>query len=405
MGVILQTFTERDTDMPTRTWAEIDLDHLTDNIRQIRAATVPTAEVMAVVKADAYGHGAAEVSRICLQNGATRLAVAMPDEAIALRREGIDAPILILGFTDPRCIAEMLIDGITLAVYDLPFARLVSEEACRLGVTAKIHIKIDTGMGRIGYRPGPESVSEILRIVALQGIDAEGIFTHFATSDEPDNTYVDLQFARFVEMIEALQREGVCFRIRHACNSAALLRFPHMHLDMVRAGLILYGMWPKGCPQPHCPVDLKPVMTLKSSVVHRKRIFPGDSVSYGRRFRAEEERVIATVPIGYADGYSRRLSGRAEMLIRGQRVPVVGNICMDMCMVDVTEMETPPELAEEVVVFGVERIGRKTFSLPVDEISDALDTINYEIPCLIGKRVPRLYLSNGQKSHMKRSLW
>jgi len=390
---------------PTRSWAEIDLDILAENMREIRRITSPKAEIMGVVKADAYGHGAIQTSKVLLENGATRLAVSMLDEAIELRNNGISAPILMLNQADPRRISEIISYDLTTTVYSEDFARAISAQAGKSGTSAKIHIKLDTGMGRIGYQTGLDSVEEILRIAGLPGIEVEGLFTHFATSDEPDYSYVELQFSRFMKMVEILEKRGLSVPIKHVCNSAAILRFPEMHLDMVRAGLILYGMWPKGCPPPYMPLELRPAMTLKSSIIHVKGMPAGQSVSYGRNFITKRESMIATVPIGYADGYSRRLSNRADVLLKGRRARVVGSICMDMCMIDVTDFETSPEVSDEVVLFGTQISGEKKYSLPVDEISDLLDTINYEITCLVGKRVPRVYLQNGSIVHMHSCIW
>jgi len=390
---------------PNRSWAEIDLDILAENMREIRRITSPGAEIMGVVKADAYGHGAIQTARVLLENGATRLAVSMLDEAIELRKHGINAPILTLSHTDPRRIPELISYDLTQTVYAEDYAAAISEQAQQENKKVRIHIKLDTGMGRIGYQTGPDSIEEILRIAGLPGIYTEGLFTHFATSDEPDNDYVRLQFSRFMEMNGELEKRGLTVPIKHVCNSAGILRFPEMHLDMVRAGLIMYGMWPKGCPQAYQPIALRPAMTLKSNIVHIKDMPAGQSISYGRNFITPRPSVIATIPIGYADGYSRRLSNRADVLLQGKRARVVGNICMDMCMIDVTDFEKRPEISDEVVLFGTQTIQNRKCSLPVDELSDLLDTINYEITCLVGKRVPRVYLQGGSIVHMHSCIW
>jgi alanine racemase len=392
-------------DFPNRSWAEIDLDVLASNMREIRRITTPGTEIMGVVKADAYGHGAIQVARVLLENGATRLAVSMLDEAIELRKHGITAPILTLSHTDPRRIPEVISYDLTQTVYAQDFAEALSLQAQKDNKKVRIHIKVDTGMGRIGYLTGMESVEEILRISKLKGIIVEGLFTHFSTSDELDREYVELQFARFMEMDDTLRKRGLIIPVKHVCNSAAILRFPHMHLDMVRAGLIMYGMWPKGCPQAYQPISLVPAMTLKSGIVHVKDLPAGAAISYGRHFITPRESVIATIPIGYADGYSRHLSDRADVLLQGRRARVVGNICMDMCMIDVTDFEIRPKISDEVVLFGTQTFEKQKYSLPVDEISDLLDTINYEITCLVGKRVPRVYLQSGNIVHMHSCIW
>lgn len=407
MGVesALDGFQNRTHAFPTRSWAEIDLDILASNTREIRRITAPGAEVMAIVKADAYGHGAIQTAKTFLENGATRLGVSMLDEGIELRRNGIDAPILLLGHTDPRRVSEIISYDITQTVYTESLAQALSAQAVLDKKKAAIHIKIDTGMGRIGYQTGMDSVEEIIRISELPGIYAEGVFTHMATSDDPDDSYARLQYARFLSVLSTLEKRGLDVPVRHVCNSGGILQFPEMHMNMVRAGLILYGMWPQGCPGAYTDIELNPAMTLKSNIIHVKSLAEGQSISYGRRFFTGRESVIATIPIGYADGYSRRLSNKAQVLLSGERASVVGNVCMDMCMIDVTNFEKQPQIGDEVVLFGTQMVKNQKFCLPVDEISDILDTINYEITCLVGKRVPRVYLKDGQIVHMHSCIW
>jgi len=381
---------------PSRTWAEIDLDILGKNMQEIRRITSSGAEIMAVVKADAYGHGACQTAGVLLENGATRLAVSMIDEAVELRKHGICVPILVLNQTDTRRIADVISYDLTLTVYDRSFAEQLSAQAKAHGHRVKVHIKLDTGMGRIGYQTTDEAISEIMQISLLPCLEIEGLFSHFATSDEEDNTYVYQQFEKFMDVVRILEEKGLHIRLKHVCNSAGILRFPEMHLDMVRAGLIMYGMYPKGCPPPYQKICLHPAMTLKSGIIHVKTLPMGSYVSYGRKFMTQRESVIATIPIGYADGYSRRFSNCAQVLLQGRRAPIIGNICMDMCMIDVTDFPVPPKVSDEVILFGYQKIGEVTYSLPVDELSDMLETINYEITCLVGKRVPRVYLQDGK---------
>ncbi len=317
---------------PNRSWAEINLDILAENMREIRRVTKRSAKIMAVVKADAYGHGAIETARVLLENGADKLAVSMLDEAIELRQNGITAPILILGHTDPRRISQLIENDIEQAVYSLEYAKAISKKAIILERTARIHIKYDTGMNRLGFLEGESSIEAILAIAELPGIEIEGMFSHFAMSDTDDDEYTMKQFSAFSKMAEELEKRGLTIPTKHICNSAGILRFPQMHMDMVRAGLITYGMMPKGCPAPYTDFEVRPAMTLKSSVVHVKEIPVGETISYGRHFTTERPSTIATIAIGYADGYLRRLSNRAEVLIHGRRAPVVGNICMDMCL-------------------------------------------------------------------------
>ncbi len=376
--------------MPNRSWAEVDLDRIGHNARRIRALTRKTAEVMGVVKADAYGHGVSHVVPVLLANGVTRLAVSMLDEALELRRQGVDVPLLVLGYTDPRRAGEIIAAGITQTVYSRDLAQSLSEAACRMDREARIHIKIDTGMGRVGFLAGFEAVRDTRWIHGLPRVVIEGAFTHFASADEEDVSYTLKQYALFTGVCAELDASGVTIPIKHVCNSPAILRFPSMHLDMVRAGLILYGM----IPSPFCGDGhgLLPAMTLKSNVVLCKEVEPGSPISYGRTYVTPSRADIATIPIGYADGYPRSLAGKAFVLVRGQRAPVVGRICMDMCMVDVSGIKGGVRVGDEVVLFGRQGDGE----IPVDEFAGWMGTINYEVACLIGRRVPRAYLAGGQ---------
>ncbi|HHT77945.1 MAG TPA: alanine racemase [Clostridiaceae bacterium] len=390
---------------PSRTWAEIDLDALAHNMREIRKFTAPSAEVMAVVKADAYGHGAIQVAKVFLENGASRLAVSMIDEAIELRNSGIDAPILTLNHTDPRRASEVIENRIDQTVYSVEFAKALSDNALAAGRKVNIHIKIDTGMRRVGFAEGCQSVEQIMQIADMPGISIEGIFTHYAVADTEDDAFTRSQYRVFTEIIQSLENRGIDIPIKHICNSAGTLRFPETHMDMVRVGIIAYGMIPPGCPPPYRPILLKPAMTLKSNVVHVKTIKPGDTVSYGRKYESRDTETIATIPIGYADGYTRRLSGKADVLLHGQRAPVIGTICMDMCMIRIDSVRESVKIGDEVVLFGRQLYKDDEFFLSVDEISELSDTINYEITCLIGKRVPRVYMQEGQIIHMHSLIW
>lgn len=391
-----------------RSWAEVNLDQLAANVRLIRRSVHRSCEIMGVVKADAYGHGVLQAAPVMLANGVSRLAVSMLDEAIELRLAGIDVPILVLGFTDPRRAREILTYKITQTVYSRDLAQALSDAAAAMTCDARIHIKVDTGMGRVGFLAGYQAVKEITWIRALPGIVIEGMYTHFATADEEDVQFVWQQFEQFMSISDELNRIGLSIPIKHVCNSAATMRFPAMHLDMVRPGLILYGMVPPGCPDAW--TDLKPAMTLKTSVVLNKTVPPGFSISYGRLFQTDRESQIATIPIGYADGYSRRLTGRAEVLVHGQRAPVVGRICMDTCMIDVSAIEGAPVIpGDEVVLFGSQPcldkgIGTDLASIGVDEMAGWMETINYEVTCLIGRRVPRAYITDDALSHVRNYL-
>ncbi|MGI6297730.1 MAG: alanine racemase [Saccharofermentanales bacterium] len=374
-----------------RSWAEVDLSCIRDNISSLRKAVRRGTEICAVVKADAYGHGVAEVVPVLLANGASRLAVSMLDEALELRQAGVEAPILVLSYTDPRRAEEIIAGNVTQTVYSRDLAEALSAAAVRLNSDVRIHIKVDTGMGRVGFQSGYEAIKAITDIHEMPRIIIEGIYTHFACADEIDPTYTWEQFERFMTINRELDRIGMPIPIKHCCNSAATLLFPEMHLDMVRPGLILYGMLPPGCPAPVLPVALKTAMTLKSNVVMVKDVPAGTSISYGRAFITERPSRIATIPIGYADGYSRRLSGEAEVLIQGVRFPQIGRICMDTCMIDVTEAPLPVATGSEVVLFGRQKSGEKIAELSVDEIAALAGTINYEVTCVVGRRMPRAY--------------
>lgn len=376
--------------MNTRTWAEIDLDALKFNIKEIRRITNPNAMVMAVVKADAYGHGAVECAHLLLENGADRLAVSCLDEALQLRRAGIFAPILILGASFFEEAQDIVSHDITACVFSYDFAHVLSQEAKKLNKTAKIHIKLDTGMSRIGYVSGVDDdavIEEILKIASLDNIEIEGIFSHFATSDEKNSEYTYLQLNRFMSVCNMLEKRGLKIPIKHIANSAAIMMYPETHLDMVRAGIILYGLYPSDEVVKN-RLELKRVMTLKSRITMLKELCENRGVSYGKMYITERQTKIATVPIGYADGYTRMLNGKAKMLANGQPVDVIGKICMDQCMIDVTNVHNI-NTGDEVVVFGADTV-------TADTLASWLGTINYEVVCMISKRIPRIYLQNGR---------
>ena len=367
-----------------RSCVEIDLDALKHNFEQIKKATTPGTGILAVVKADAYGHGALETARTLIDSGAAGLCLATIDEAVELRKHGIDVPMMTLGFTDPSRFKDAVRFEVEQAVYSYEIARLLSEEAVKAGKKLRVHIKLDTGMGRIGFKTDGSETEEIVKSCTLPGLEPYGVFSHFAVADTDDDEYTRKQFELFMNQIGELEERGIRFAKRHICNSAGILRFPEMHLDMVRAGIILYGLMPPGCPEPVTEIDLKPVMNWFAKVIHVKTVPAGTTISYGRHFTAEKETEVTTVGIGYADGLSRRLSNGFELLIGGKRCPIIGNICMDMCMVDTTALEVRPKIGDTVTVFGSGR--------SADELAEALGTINYEITCDVGKRVRRLYV-------------
>lgn len=371
-------------------WAEIDLDNLADNMREIRRLAKDSAQVAAVIKADGYGHGAKYIAQTLLENGADRFAVAVLDEALELRRSGITVPVLVLGYTQPERAKAIVDNDIEQAIYSYELASSLSMEAQRQNKTVKVHIKLDTGMGRIGLRADETAVVQIKEIYNLPNLIIEGIFTHFAIADEKDKSYTQEQFDKFIWVVDKLEREGITIKLKHCGNSATIIDLPQMHLDMVRAGIILYGLAPSKDVELG-RINLKQVMSLKARISHVKEINAGESVSYGRKFIASKKTKIASLPLGYADGYTRMLTGKAQALVNGIRVPVVGRICMDQCMIDVTGIEDV-KVGDEAVLFGKQ----KNSFISIDEIAEKLGTINYEVVCMIGKRIPRVYVKDGK---------
>ena len=372
-----------------RTWAEIDLDALAHNYRRARELTGPGVRYLGVVKADAYGHGAVQTAERLEELGADYLAVSSLDEARELRHGGINAPILILGHTPPEMVPELIRYHITQAVSAQAKAEEYSAAATACGGVLKVHIKVDTGMSRLGFlvRDGhfEGGVAAIASSCALPGLEAEGIFTHFAVADGDDSgseAYTREQFGLFMRVLAALAEQGRTFAVRHCANSGALARYPEMYLDMVRPGLALYGV---GTDAER--LGLRPVMSLKSSVSTIKIFDPGTDISYGRTYRTEEKARIGVLPIGYADGLFRGLSNRLSVVTDQGNAPIRGRICMDMTMVDLTGL---PEVkvGSEVEIFGRRQ--------RVDRLAALLDTIPYELLCAVSKRVPRVYLKSGR---------
>lgn len=376
-----------------RAWAEINLDNIAHNIREIRRITNKNAEIMGVVKADAYGHGVMEVTRTLLENGVTRLAVSMLDEAIQLRRNGISVPILILGYTDPVRASEIIENDVTQSVYSQELALALSDEAVKQQKKVKIHIKIDTGMSRIGFLPGYSAVKNVAQISKLPNIIIEGLFTHFASADEKDKEYTLMQFERFMSICSELQRIGIHIPIKHCANSAGIIQYPQMHLDTVRPGIIQYGMYPSEEVDKSI-INLKPAMTLKANVILVKEVEKNTSISYGRIFTTQKTSKIATIPIGYADGYTRMLSNKGKVLIHGQYAPVVGRICMDQCMVDVSDLDCEVEVGDEVVLIG----SQGDNVITAEDVAQSIGMINYELVCIVGKRIPRAFIKDGMIS-------
>jgi alanine racemase len=376
-----------------RTWAEVDLDKISCNFNSIKAYVAKGCRVMAVVKADAYGHGAPYAAKELDAAGADMFGVSNIEEALQLRRCGIEKPVLILGYTPPESAGELIAHNFTQTVFSADYAASLSLAAVGAGGIIRIHIKIDTGMSRIGFLFNGQAddgcIAGAVAAAAQPGLEVEGVFTHFAVSDEPENPFTQVQFGRFMRAVGLIESAGVRFKIKHCCNSAGLLNFPGMQLDMVRPGIILYGLTPaKGMP---LPIRLEPAMELKTVIFQIKTLEEGTPVSYGMKYVTPGRRIVGTLPIGYADGFARSLSNSAEVLINGRRAVIVGRVCMDQCMADITEIDG---VSENSVVTVIGRDGGE--SIAMEEIADRMGTINYEAACLIGKRVPRVFFRNGE---------
>ncbi|MCR5484190.1 MAG: alanine racemase [Clostridiales bacterium] len=379
-----------------RSWVLVNLDALKYNFETIRERVEPSSKIMAIVKADAYGHGYERVVNELRDDGCDWFGVSNLEEALQVRAVCADKPILILGYTPPKYASRLALNNISQTVFNLSYAHRLSEYAVEEGVQVSVHIKIDTGMSRLGFQYQDserdiDSVDEVAEVCALPNLYHEGIFTHFASADETKvsgEVFTRLQFDLFLNIIEKLRLRGITFDYRHCCNSAATLIYPEMHLDMVRTGIITFGLYPSDDLKDR--IKLLPVMEFKTVISMIKTIRAGTPVSYGSKFTAEKDMRIATVPVGYADGYPRSLSG-SDMLYKGKRVPIIGNICMDQCMLDVSGIENASE-GKTVTVFG--RSGDD--EITIDSLAEKLGTINYELICGISKRVPRIYTRNDE---------
>ncbi len=362
-------------------WVEINLAAVEHNVRENKSLLAPGVKLCAVVKANAYGHGAVPIAQRALQVGADFLAVALTQEAVELREAGIKAPILILG-TMPKGHGDTILEyNISQAVYSIDKVKELSQAAVRSNKKAKIHLAIETGMNRIGI--APENLPDLVEtILELPNVEIEGVFSHFATADMENKEFTEQQFVKFQEAINILQQMGVTAPLRHIANSAGINEIPHMHLDMVRQGITLYGMWPSNEVEHH--MDIKPVMQIKARINHLKWIKTGETVGYGRTYTATSPRHIATLSIGYADGISRQYSNRGYVVLHGRKAPVVGRVCMDQMMVDVTDIPDV-ELEDEAIVLGCDE-------LTVETVAEWMNTINYEVTCLITNRLPRKYI-------------
>ena len=376
-------------EMQNRIWAEIDLDAIKNNMQIIRSRTNKNAKVMAIVKADAYGHGVVQVAKTMLEGGADCFGVACVDEAMQLRQSGFDVPLLVLGAFFQSEISQVINYDITTTVFDINSAKMLSDAALKLNKKAKVHIKLDTGMHRIGLVTNRDDIiQKIKEICLLPGVDVTGLFSHFSCADTEKEDITKKQLDEFLRIVKELENEGIDIPIKHIANSAAIFRYPEAHLDMVRAGIVCYGNYPSNLIE---PCGLIPAMSFKTTVTRVEKLYPGDSVSYGATFTAEKEMVCATLAVGYADGYSRLLSNKAEVLIDGEKVKICGKICMDQCMVDVTNVNNIA-VGDVATLFGKDGVEY----ISVEDLADIMGTINYEILCMVSKRVPRVYLKDGK---------
>jgi alanine racemase len=364
------------------TWVEVDLEAVAYNVRQVKEIVGPDVQVQAVLKADAYGHGAITVARTALNNGASSCGVASVNEAVRMRQSGVDAPILVLGYTPTWLAKQALLHDITLTLYDADVARAYSRAATELRRTARVHVKVDTGMGRLGLLPD-QVVSFVQDIRDLPGLDLEGIFTHFSVADDETLEYTRWQLDRFLKAVGQLAGMGMNFRLVHCANSAALLRLPEARFNMVRLGLAMYGLQPS--PHVQLPDGFRPALAWKTTIAQVKTLPPGSYVSYGNTYQTQGEETIAVIPVGYADGFRRAPTHWHSVLVRSQRAPIVGRVCMDQTMIDVSHIPNV-RVGDEVVLIG--RQGDD--AITAEEVADWLGTINYEVVSEILARVPRV---------------
>ena len=373
-----------------RTWAEVDFDKLAHNYHALRGLAPAGTKYLGLVKADAYGHGAVPVAKKLEELGADYLGVACLDEAIEVREAGVRTPILILGCTSSIYAAELVKYNITQACYDLEYAKELSAGAQKAGGTITVHIQCDTGMTRLGFMCHEDtmekSASEIIEAVKLPGLKAEGIFTHFSDSDGSEE-YTMLQFGRFQDIIQRVRDLGYEFEIRHCANSAATLLYPATYLDMIRPGIVQFGHFPDA-KMDHALCDLVPVLELKSRVATVRDVPANTPVSYGRTNTLTRPSRLAVIPVGYGDGFCRGFSNKLTVLINGKKLPIVGRICMDMCMVDVTDAPDVKE-GDVAILYGSDG----TNDQPVEAGAEIMNTISYELLCVLTKRIPRIYLN------------
>ena len=370
-----------------RIYARINMDNLRFNIKKMKSMIKSDMKVLAVVKADAYGHGAVGVA-LRIRDLADYYGVATIDEAVELRQAGITEPILIIGYTDSEDFPKLMEYNITQAVYDVAECKKLSDVAVGAGVKVKVHLKVDTGMGRIGFSADAFGVEEALKLKDMPGLDIEGIFSHYAKADELDKSYSHVQKEKFLSFIDGLEAGGVSFAVKHIDNSAGTMEMDDNEFDMVRLGIVTYGLYPSD--EVDKSVEIRPVMSLISHISHIKTVEKGTSISYGGTYVADETRRIATVTVGYADGYPRAQSNLGRVIVRGQYAPIVGRVCMDQMMIDVTDIPDV-SIKDEVILIG----GTDDKYISVEEVAKYANSFNYELVCHIGRRVPHIYHEDG----------
>ena len=380
-----------------RVWAEVDLDAIWENMVHMKENIAENTKILAVIKTDGYGHGGVPIAKMLEQlDFMFGYAAATYEEAHVLREAGVKKPILILGYTFPYCYEELIREEIRPAVYRRDTVEELATAAAKVGKKAKVHIKVDTGMGRIGITPDEEGLEFVRFLIEHPELEVEGIFTHFAKSDETDKTSANHQLELFQDFIKKIQTElGITIPVKHCSNSAAILEMPQANMDMVRAGITTYGLYPSEEVSKDI-VPLRAAMSLYSHIVYCKMIHAGQSVSYGGLFTAQKDTRVATIPVGYGDGYPRSLSGRGYVLIHGKRAPILGRVCMDQFMVDISEIPEAMD-GDKVTLLGMDGTERIT----AEELGELSGRFNYEFVCDLGKRIPRVYIQHGEITEVR----
>mgnify|MGYP000088999095 FL=1 len=380
-----------------RVWAEVDLDAIWENMVHMKENIAENTKILAVIKTDGYGHGGVPIAKMLEQlDFMFGYAAATYEEAHVLREAGVKKPILILGYTFPYCYEELIREEIRPAVYRRDTVEELAAAAAKVGKKAKVHIKVDTGMGRIGITPDEEGLEFVRFLIEHPELEVEGIFTHFAKSDEADKTSANHQLELFQNFIDKIQTElGITIPVKHCSNSAAILEMPQANMDMVRAGITTYGLYPSEEVSKDI-VPLRAAMSLYSHIVYCKTIHSGQSVSYGGLFTAQKDTRVATIPVGYGDGYPRSLSGKGYVLIHGKKAPILGRVCMDQFMVDISEIPEAMD-GDKVTLLGMDGTERIT----AEELGELSGRFNYEFVCDLGKRIPRVYIQHGEITEVR----